>query len=86
MKSFNLDELANLVGKEFRYNVRGAEFLVTASDARIRYGTLDLLVSPVSGAGSFWVARKSVVLTEVSSARSVPDIDDVIKKLQEVAQ
>lgn len=58
----NLD-LANLpkVGDKYVFNHRGAGFVTTIGEARIRYGVLDVYITPVGGFGGFWVRYDSPV-------------------------
>jgi hypothetical protein len=39
----------------------GLQFSVTTLDARVRFGSLDVLVTPVAGSGEIWVAANRVV-------------------------
>lgn len=54
MQNLNLENLPK-VGSIFLFNHRGASFNMKVMNARIRYGNIDVLVSPVDGDGSFWV-------------------------------
>lgn len=47
----------------------------TVIDARIRYGHLDLLVSPTKGTGTKWFERKNVILLQDPAAGGAPAID-----------
>jgi len=42
---------------------------VVIKDARIRYGHLDLCVTPVAGSGNVWVERKNIVIPEDKSTK-----------------
>lgn len=50
----NLDNLPKK-GESVTFKTRGATFQMVIENARIRYGKIDVLVSPVAGTGSFWV-------------------------------
>lgn len=54
-------DLNNLpkVGEVLSFNHKGATFQVTVKNARIRYGNIDALVSPVNGTGEFWLQIQS---------------------------
>jgi hypothetical protein len=41
---------------------RGLSIGVRIIDARVRYGHLDLKVTPVKGAGEIWIERKNIVI------------------------
>ena len=42
-------------GQQVTYKHRGASFVMTIVEARIRYGKIDVALSPVNGTGAFWV-------------------------------
>lgn len=42
----------------------GLEIDVEITDARIRYGHLDLCVTPISGTGTVWVERKNIEIPD----------------------
>ena len=64
MTNLNLDTLPKK-GDTFVFKLRGAEFYMTIENARIRYGQVDVLISPVAGKGSFWVRYESTATPEV---------------------
>jgi hypothetical protein len=55
----NLDTLPKK-GESVTFVLRGARFDMTIQEARIRYGDIDVRISPVAGTGSFWVRYNSV--------------------------
>jgi len=55
----NLDTLPKK-GETVTFVLRGARFDMKIEEARIRYGDIDVRISPVSGTGSFWVRYNSV--------------------------
>ncbi len=50
-------------GEAVLFNHRGASIQMVVENARIRYGQIDVLLSPVAGTGSFWVTYASVKAT-----------------------
>ena len=49
-------ELAALIGTTGSYQPsRGLTFKVEVTDARMRFGTTDVLIVPVAGSGSQWI-------------------------------
>lgn len=48
------------VGEAVTFQHKGASIQMTVQNARIRYGQIDVLLSPVAGEGSFWVTYASV--------------------------
>lgn len=48
------------VGEAVLFKHKGASIQMTVQNARIRYGQVDVLLSPVAGTGSFWVTYASV--------------------------
>jgi hypothetical protein len=69
-KSTNAQDLARLVGQTgdlIMSSVRKDDDLrvkVRIEDARVSYGRLDLLVSPIQGTGRMWVSGERVILTD----------------------
>ncbi len=58
-------------GEAVLFNHRGASIQMIVENARIRYGQVDVKLSPVAGTGSFWVTYasvKTVTATPVESA------------------
>lgn len=55
-------DLNNLPRKNDKVSLtlRGAKFDMIVNDARIRYGQVDVELTPVSGTGTFWVRYDSV--------------------------
>lgn len=61
----NLDNLPKK-GDAFTFKHRGASFQMVITNARIRYGQIDVQVSPVAGDGGFWVRyEKTATPSEV---------------------
>ena len=56
--------LQDYIGRTGRANVGDFEIDVKVSDARTRFGHLDLLVTPVAGSGTRWVEQHRVTLDE----------------------
>lgn len=54
-------EMAKLIGTEATYPVKDLSVAVTIIDARNRFGSADVLITPVAGSGATWVALTSVV-------------------------
>jgi hypothetical protein len=54
-------DLNNLpkVGDVINFEHKGASFPMTVKNARIRYGNIDALVTPVNGSGEFWLQIQS---------------------------
>jgi hypothetical protein len=52
-------ELSKFIGKKGTYNVRGMNVTVLITDVRVRFGTVDLLITPDSGSGAIWVCESS---------------------------
>ena len=56
-------ELAKNIGKVALWgDGSGLKYEVTIVDSRIRWGSVDYLVTPVSGSGERWVSASSVGL------------------------
>lgn len=55
-------DLKNLPRKNqlVTYKNRGAEFQMRILEARVRYGQIDVHLTPINGTGSFWVRYDSV--------------------------
>lgn len=47
-----------------KYSIDGLDIDVTITDARTRFGHLDLLISPTSGSGEKWVERKNLEIRQ----------------------
>ena len=45
------------------YEHRGAKFPVTITSSRVRYGQIDVELTPVNGTGHFWVRYDSLAKT-----------------------
>jgi len=56
-------------GLEGRVTQNNLTVNVKITDARIRYGHLDLCVTPIAGEGTVWVERKNIVIPEDKSAK-----------------
>ena len=63
MNTLNLDTLPKK-GESVVFKHRGATFQVVIQNARIRYGQIDVEISPVAGTGSFWVKYEGLVNTD----------------------
>jgi len=48
-------ELTKFVGKTGRWKTQGVEIEVTITDARLMFGRIDVLITPVAGKGEAWV-------------------------------
>ena len=55
----NLEEFKHKMGT---IDVDGLIVSITVTDARFRYGHIDLKVTPISGRGERWVERTKVTL------------------------
>lgn len=55
----NLDNVPKK-GETVTFVLRGARFDMVIQEARIRYGDIDVRISPVAGSGAFWVRYSSV--------------------------
>jgi len=53
-------DLHQYINKRVEVYHRGAWFACTVIDARVRFGEIDVLLTPVEGEGSFWTAKGSV--------------------------
>lgn len=58
-KSLDLDEYANRVGS---IDLDGLTIGVVVKQARVRFGHLDLLVTPREGSGERWIESRRVAL------------------------
>jgi hypothetical protein len=58
--------LGAYIGRTVLFSIPDMEMKVegTVSDARVRYGHLDLLVEPTKGTGSKWFERKNVLIND----------------------
>lgn len=73
----NLDNLPKK-GTLVTFKHRGATFQMTVQNARTRYGKIDVLLSPISGTGSFWVEyreQKSSTTINQTAGEQVFDND-----------
>ena len=60
-------ELAREIGQRVSYVPPSTPTLIiygTVQDARLRFGSVDVLFAPDGGAGSAWLARTSVTIRE----------------------
>jgi hypothetical protein len=57
-------DLGAYKGLEVFFGVPDTDLVVKSfvKDARVRYGHLDLLITPIDGSGEKWVERKNVVI------------------------
>ena len=55
-------ELAAFVGQTGRIDLNGLSIQVKVQDARLRFGHIDLLLTPEAGDGQRWVEAKGVRL------------------------
>jgi len=71
MANIDLDSLPKK-GEAVTFTHRGAHIQMIVENARIRYGQIDVLLSPVAGSGSFWVTYASVkTMNDVSAPTPV---------------
>jgi hypothetical protein len=75
----NLDNLPKK-GENVTFVLRGARFDMTIQEARIRYGDIDVRISPVSGTGSFWVRYASVKKNSSVESLTPEQEDSLIKE------
>lgn len=61
----NLDNVPKR-GENVTFVLRGARFNMRIEEARIRYGDIDVRITPLSGEGSFWVRYSSIKKNTVS--------------------
>lgn len=64
-------EMAALLYASATYEVKGMIFDVTITDARTRFGSVDVEITPTSGKGTQWVSRDSVKITSDSRSFAV---------------
>lgn len=70
-------ELQTYVGQTGRFTVNGLTIQIKVQDARVRFGHVDLLLTPVAGNGSRWVESTRVALDpEVLAAPAWPTDPD----------
>jgi len=62
-------DLAAYKGLEGEIAQNNLTVRVKIKDARIRYGHLDLCVTPLAGSGHVWVERKNIVIPEDKSGK-----------------
>jgi hypothetical protein len=67
MANLDLDSLPKK-GEAVIFNHRGASIQMIVENARIRYGQVDVLLSPVAGSGTFWVTYASVKTSNDTNA------------------
>lgn len=64
-------DLAAYKGLKGKINANNMMIDVNINDARVRYGHLDLQVSPVAGTGEVWVERKNIeILNDPAGGRA----------------
>jgi hypothetical protein len=66
--------LGAYIGQKVLFSIPDMDMKVegTVSDARVRYGHLDLLVEPTKGTGSKWFERKNVSIPEDPAENGAP--------------
>lgn len=64
-------DLDSYKGRVGRFEIDGLSFAVEIIDARLRFGHLDLLIVPKTGAGERWVEQHRVLLPDVVPAPEV---------------
>lgn len=69
--STSTPDLDSYVGRIGYFEQDDLSFAVTVSKARLRFGHLDLLITPVSGSGERWVEQHRV--------RLEPSYDNIIQ-------
>ncbi len=74
------------IGLDAIYHVDDLQFNMTVKSSRQRFGHLDLLVTPVEGAGERWVELKNLVLPNdpAKSAPVAPVHTEVIEEIAHV--
>lgn len=73
MAEINLDNLPKK-GEVVTFQHRGASFQMRITNARIRYGQIDVQIAPVDGAGSFWVTYASLTKTTASKVNENAEV------------
>jgi hypothetical protein len=83
-------DLGAYKGLEVFFSVPDTDLVVKAfvKDARVRYGHLDLLITPINGSGEKWVERKNVVIKNdpASMAGRVHAIDELVSSTVDQAK
>lgn len=83
MVALTLDKLPKK-GEVHTYIHRGVRFEMKVVDARIRYGKIDVALTPVNGSGAFWVRYDN--LLKNSETETSTDVqfneDEAVAKLQ----
>ncbi len=70
MANLDLDSLPSK-GEPVVFKHKGAEFDMVVTNARIRYGQVDVQIAPfTAGRGSFWVTYESVRLPSMNADNS----------------
>jgi hypothetical protein len=54
--------MSQFIGRQGCWKANKLEFIVTIVDARERFGTTDVLITPEAGSGQRWVELTSVVM------------------------
>jgi len=70
MSNLDLDSLPKK-GESVLFLHKGVTFPMTVTNARIRYGQVDVQVTPVLGEGSMWVTYNSVKIANTDNAPNV---------------
>jgi hypothetical protein len=65
-------DLNAYIGLHADFSVGDLTVKTIIRDARTRFGHLDLLITPTSGAGEKWVERKNLVLANDPATKSSP--------------
>lgn len=69
--STSTPDLDSYAGRTGRFEFDGLSFTVNVVKARLRFGHLDLLITPAVGSGERWVEQHRVTLDEQTVFRNV---------------
>lgn len=78
-------DLAAYKGLEGEITQNNLNIHVKIKDARVRYGHLDLCVTPVSGSGTVWVERKNIVIPDDKSGKKKTGTAARLEKMSKVS-
>jgi hypothetical protein len=73
IKMLNLDNVPQN-GQKVVYQHRGASFNMTVTGSRVRYGQIDVQLTPLEGIGSFWVRADSVGLGQPTATQTIASL------------
>lgn len=77
-------DLAAYKGLQGEITQNNLNIHVKIKDARVRYGHLDLCVTPVSGSGTVWVERKNIVIPDDKSGKKKTGTAARLEKMSKV--